>query len=166
MRVDHDTAFAQIVDGVRSGLQDIAVRTGARFTDASLDEKDPGAPPYVFRLDPLAPTAAAVEVMPDSAYSVYIAVGRGGYIEVMTSPKRPDAGVEDTLKLVEAIAAGRIRERVWRRKKTGEWVDSLLHVQEQLDGPWRLVGEIGRPLPVLRRWRYEQEHIEYRSYRS
>lgn len=102
--------------------------------------------------------------MPDHAYSTYIGVGVGGWIEVFTSPKDPTGGVATVLELVEAMVAGRLRERVWWRKGAETRVSSLLYIQLESGGRWRTTGRMNRPLPLLRRWRYEEQTVEYDAY--
>lgn len=162
--MDYEEAFQLIVTGVRDGLHAIAARNHAEFVDASSGPKAPEAPPFVFRLVPPSTGGAPVEVMPDNADSTYISVGQGGWIEVFTSPRDPEKGVSEVLKIVEAVAAGRLKERIWKRKRTGERVNSLLHIQYSPDGPWRLIGEVSRPLPLVRTVLYDEESIDYAPY--
>ena len=144
----------------------MATDNEAEFVDASSESRPDGAPALVYRLLPTVEGAARIEVMPDDAYYTYIDVGEGGWVEVFTSPKSPQEGAEEVLQIVSAVVAGRLRETVWDRKETGERVNSLLHIQYEPGGPWHLIGEVSRPLPLLRRWRYDERQIEYRPYRA
>jgi hypothetical protein len=162
--MDYEEAFEVMVVGVREGLEEIAARNLAEFVDASSEPKASGAPPFVFRVVPRSSGGASIEVMPDNADSTYISVGQGGWIEVFTSPRDPEKGVSEVLKIVEAVAAGRLREQIWKRKRTGERVNSLLHIQYSPDESWRLVGEVSRPPPILRAFLYDEESVEYAPY--
>lgn len=158
-----DAPFSETIDAIRARLIGIASAHGATFVDSSDEERPDGAPPFLFRLVPPSSQAAAVEVMPDDPWSTYIGVGSGS-IEVFMRPKNPEPGVEDVISIVEAVVAGRLRERVWRRKGNRSMVNSLLHIQLTAEDQWRVIGEISRPLPIIRRWLYDEEVIHYAPY--
>ena len=166
VQVEDSEAHRLIVTRVRAGLERMALEHEAEFVDASADARPDGAPALAYRLVPRAEGAARLEVLPDDAYSTYIDVGEGGWIEVFTNPKSPETDADEVLRVVSAVVAGRLRETVWTKKKSRAHVDSLLHIQYESGGPWRLIGEVGRPLPLLRRWLYDERQIEYRPYRQ
>lgn len=157
-RPPDDEVFRQIVEGVRQGLERLAANHDASFIDASDEIRQPEAPPYCFRVFPAAVGATPIEVLPDSG-STYISAGECGWIEVPTSPRHPRQGVDSVLAIAEAIAAGRVKERIWRDKATGKPTDSHLRIMYEPGGKWHLTGRVNRPL-----LRGPDEEITYLPY--
>jgi hypothetical protein len=160
---EYEAAATLILETMRSRLLDVAASTGATFVDESFESKAKGAPEFCFRLLPLNPRAAALEVSPERADSIYIGVGRRGWIEVFASPRKPAQSVEDAIQIVDAIVAGRVTERFWTRKRTGNVVESLVHIQRP-DGRWKAIGYVGQPPPGIRKLFYDETLIEYEPY--
>lgn len=156
---DDDEVFRQIVDAVRQGLERLAANHDAAFIDASDEISQPEAPPYCFRILPVAVGAAPIEVLPDSEYSTYISAGECGWIEVPTSPRHPREGVDWVIGIAEAIAAGRVQERIWRDKATGKPTASHLRIMYEPEGQWHTIGRVNRPL-----FRGPDEKITYVPY--
>lgn len=155
-----DEAFLWIVEAERDGLRDIAAGSDAQFIDASDEERGTETPPFCFRLVSRS-GGAKVEVFPDGAYSTYVGVGECGWIEVFTSPKYPQRGVDAVLDIVNAVVVGRVKERVWRDEATGAPVDSHLYIKWHPEDGWHLIGRLNRPL-----FRRYDEELLYPPYRS
>lgn len=161
--MDEESAFATIVEGVLAHLKDVADRTDASLIEVPTDELPRGGPAVSYRLEPANADAAPLAVSPDDAYTTYLMIGRAGEVLVLTSPKDPEGGISGVIEMVDAVVAGRVRERLWKWRRTGQLANSLLYVQ-QPEGNWRVTGEVSRPLPLLRALLYEEEAIAYAPY--
>lgn len=107
-----------------------------------------------------------MEVLLDDAWSTYLDVGEGGCIKVPTHPADPEGGADRVIRIAAAIAAGRVRQRVWTKRRTGAFVDSRLYLQDEPGDPWRPVGFGGGPPMLIRRWCYDEEVLDYRPFRA
>ena len=162
--VDKEAAFDTIVSGVVAKLREIAEANDATLGEVPPTELAHGGPGLGFRLRPHRPDAAQVSVLPDDAHSIYMCIGRAGWVELLASPRDPNRAVEDVAKLLDAVVAGGVKETLWRRKRSDEIANSLLHIQYGPGGRWHLNGEVSRPLPLVRRLLYVEEVIRYKPY--
>jgi hypothetical protein len=155
-----------IVEMLRVELGRIAVAAGATLQEDTADLNRGGILSPMFRLSSATRGTGKIEVMPEGAWSIYIAVGEKGFIEVFASSEKPARGVRSAIAIVEAIVAGRLKERVWRSRRSGRVVGSALRIRYEPDARWRVIGRVGAVAPLIGRLLYRCEVIHYRPFRN
>ena len=87
---------------------------------------------------------------------------------MFTHPKKRShaEAAAETIEVVDAVIAGWFLEEAWYSKSTGQLSNSLGRIKYDPEDRWRSMGEISRPLPVLRRSLYLQMTYSYAPYRG
>ncbi|WP_052668848.1 hypothetical protein [Nitriliruptor alkaliphilus] len=176
--MDEDAFDAEVRSSLLSYFQHLAEQLGQlaelQFVEEDFDlhkfEQDYEGTVGHWSLRPANPEAAEVQwhVTESDAYSTYLALGRYTWVEVLTHPKKqsPTEAAAGTIEAVEAVIAGRFLEEAWFSKSTGQLSNSLGRIRYDPEGRWSSIGEISRPLPLLRRLLYLQITYSYAPYRG
>jgi hypothetical protein len=84
--------------------------------------------------------------------------------EIFTSPKQVENAVARVLEVVDAVAAGRAKQRFWWKRSGTEPFAAQAWVQLVEDGRWVRFQSWGNvPWPGFRRW-YRSEDVPYAPY--
>lgn len=157
-------------------LRDVARRLGDRAElrsvddDLSADESGSvhGDIAGRWSLIPTDDRAAEIQwhAVESDAYSTHLKLGRYTDVEILTVPKKqqPAEAAAEVREVVEAVVAGRFLEEAWYRRGSGDLVNSLGRIRGRADDRWHRIGEISRPLPILRERRFAHQTWEYAPY--
>lgn len=176
--MDEDAFEAQLRSSILGYFQRLADQLG-ELAELQFIEEDPephgldsdseGTVGH-WSLRPANPDAAEIQwhITESDAYSTYLALGRYTWVEVLTVPKKQShsEAAAETIKVVDAVVAGRFLEEAWYSKSTGQLSNSLGRIKYDPEDRWRSIGEISRPLPLLRRLLYLQVTYSYVAYRG
>jgi hypothetical protein len=157
---DDDEAHGQLLAELRSRLAALATQHGADVREVN----NPAGwywPGTTLVLEPTAAGATPVTVFPEDAYTAWVEFGRQARVEIAVDPERVPAAVEEVLAVVEAIAAGRARQRLWYAPGQPEPIGSEAWVQPQDGGRWHRHQADGRIPGRLSRRRYDARDVHY-----
>jgi len=158
-----EEALAEILAGLRARLSVLATSHGAELREAP-ESEGYGVNGTRFVLHPTQETATPVSVFTEDAHTVWVEFGLDTVDEIFTSPKQVARAVDDVLEVVEAVAAGRARQRLWYSQTQPEPIGAEAWVQLHEGGKWISFQSWGRvPLRVLQ-GRYRAEDVQYSAY--
>ncbi|SDY02940.1 hypothetical protein SAMN05661080_02075 [Modestobacter sp. DSM 44400] len=155
-----EEAYAQLLAQLRSRLSALASDHGAQTRETNNAEGWywPGT---TLVLEPTAPGATPVTVFPEDAYTTWLEFGQRARVEIVTEPQRVPESVDEIMAMVEAIAAGRARQRFWYARGQSELIGHEAWVQLEEGGRWLPRRSDGRVPGRFTRRRYESRDVHY-----
>ena len=158
-----EEAHAEIVARLRARLTALAAARHARLREEPPFDGYDGTD-VALVLHPRSTDATPIRVWSFDAHTTFVEFGNDVMDEIITSPESVQQAVDDVMEVIDAVADGRAKQRLWFTQHEPEPIGAQAWVQLTAGERWVPFQSWGRiPWPFFGS-RYRYEDIHYAAY--